>query len=165
MNIGHVVEPFHLPATGDQTLSLRDFQGKRVVLFFYPKDNTSGCTSEAVAFANAYDLFEQAGAVVLGVSKDSIKSHEVFKSKYNLPFPLLSDRDGELCHRFGVIDEKEVFGRKITGIVRSTFLLDENGVLMKVWRKVDVTGHCQEVLEALGVSVDDRDLESCRLPT
>lgn len=164
MNIGSKVENFTLPATGDQNISLDQFLGKRVVLYFYPKDNTPGCTNEGVAFANAHDLFTAGNTVVLGVSKDTIKSHEVFRKKHNLPFHLLSDRDGEVCKAFDVLKEKSMYGRKMVGILRSTFLIDEEGVLQKEWRGVNVKGHCEEILESLGIEMDSRDLEACRVP-
>lgn len=165
VEVGKTVEDFKLPATGEQELALSDFKGKRVLLYFYPKDNTPGCTNESVAFSNAYELFQGANVEILGVSRDSVRSHENFKAKYNMPFDLLSDKEETLCNQFDVIKEKNMYGRKVMGIVRSTFLIDEEGVLAKEWRNVKVKVHCDEVLEHLGLSAGDLDLNACRLPS
>ncbi|NIM70144.1 MAG: redoxin domain-containing protein [Xanthomonadales bacterium] len=149
VSVGKRVANFELPATGDQQLSLSDFKGKTLVLYFYPKDNTPGCTREGQEFRDAYDPFQRAGAEILGVSRDSIKSHENFCSKHSLPFDLLSDPDEVLCRQFDVIREKTLYGRKFMGIERSTFLIDAQGVLRQEWRKVRVPGHVDEVLEAV----------------
>lgn len=164
VEIGKAVTSFSLPATGDQTISLDDLKGKRVVLFFYPKDNTPGCTNESVAFSNAYDVFQAGNVTILGVSRDTIPSHEKFKAKFNMPFELLSDKGEELCKMFDVIREKNMYGRKIFGIQRSTFIIDEEGVLQKEWRNVKVKGHAEEVMAELGLSAGDIDLEACRIP-
>lgn len=149
VSIGKKVANFSLPATGDKAFSLQDFLGTHLVLYFYPKDNTPGCTMEGQQFAAAHALFRKAGADVLGISRDSIKMHENFKAKLKLPFDLLSDADGTLCRQFDVIREKTLYGRKFMGIERSTFLLDKQGVLRQEWRKVRVKDHVDEVLQAV----------------
>jgi peroxiredoxin Q/BCP len=148
VKIGRKVAKFSLPATGDKTLSLDDFKGSKLVIFFYPKDNTPGCTLEGQDFRDRYAQFQKAGTAILGVSRDSVKSHENFKAKHDFPFDLLSDADEELCRQFDVIHEKNMYGRKVMGVVRSTFLIDADGVLRQEWRKVRVKGHVDEVLEA-----------------
>jgi peroxiredoxin Q/BCP len=145
---GKKVANFSLPATGDKTLTLADFKGKNLVIYFYPKDNTPGCTTEGQDFRDRYAAFRQAGTEILGVSRDSLKSHENFKQKQKFPFDLLSDTDETLCRQFDVIHEKNMYGRKVMGVVRSTFLIDAEGVLRREWRKVRVKGHADEVLEA-----------------
>lgn len=149
VSVGKRVANFTLPATGDQQLSLKDFQGTHLVLFFYPKDSTPGCTLEGQGFRDAYDQFKHADADILGVSRDSVRSHENFCAKQSFPFDLLSDQDEKLCQQFGVIKEKNMYGRKFMGIERSTFLIDSKGVLRQEWRKVKVKGHVAEVLEAV----------------
>ena len=146
---GKKVTNFSLPATGDKTLSLADFKGKNLVLYFYPKDSTPGCTLEGQNFRDNYAEFQQAGTEILGVSRDSLKRHENFQAKQNFPFDLLSDEDETLCKQFDVIHEKNMYGRKVLGIVRSTFLIDGKGILRREWRKVRVKGHVDEVLEAV----------------
>ena len=145
---GKKVANFSLPATGDKTLSLADFKGKNLVLYFYPKDSTPGCTLEGQNFRDSYAEFQKTGTEILGVSRDSLKRHENFKAKQNFPFDLLSDEDETLCKQFDVIHEKNMYGRKVLGIVRSTFLIDGKGILRREWRKVRVKGHVDEVLEA-----------------
>ena len=147
--IGKKVKNFKLPATGDKTISLSDFKGKNVVLYFYPKDSTPGCTTEAQDFRDAKGRFTRANAVILGVSRDSIRSHENFKTKQKLNFDLLSDENEELCTYFDVIKMKNMYGKKVRGIERSTFLIDGNGILRQEWRKVKVKGHVEEVLQAV----------------
>ena len=149
VNIGKKVPPFSLPATGDKNVSLKDFKGTHLVIYFYPKDNTPGCTLEGQDFSDRYSEFRKAGAAILGVSRDSLKAHENFKARQGFPFDLLSDAEETLCRQFDVIHEKNMYGRKVMGIVRSTFLIDSNGVLQKEWRKVKVKGHADEVLEAV----------------
>lgn len=149
VNIGKKVTNFSAPATGDRTLSLKDLSGHHLVLYFYPKDNTSGCALEGRDFRDAYAKFVDAGANILGVSRDSIKSHESFKAKEGFPFELLSDENESLCQLFDVIREKSLYGRKFLGIERSTFLIDRSGVLRQEWRKVRVKGHVDEVLHAV----------------
>lgn len=146
---GKVVPDFSLPATGDKRVKIRDLRGKPVVLYFYPRDNTPGCTSEAQDFRDLHAKFRRAGAVVLGVSRDSVASHEKFKAKHDLPFDLLADEDEKVCRKFDVIKEKNMYGRKVMGVERSTFLIDDKGKLREEWRKVRVKGHAEEVLEAL----------------
>ncbi|MEX0976339.1 MAG: peroxiredoxin [Woeseia sp.] len=147
--LNRVVTDFKRAAAGDQTIQLKALRGNKVVLYFYPKDNTSGCTAESEQFRELHAKFRRAGAVVLGVSRDSIQSHENFRKKLGLPFELLSDSDEKLCRQFDVIQEKSLYGRKFMGIERSTFLLDEDGKLRREWRKVRVKGHAAEVLEAV----------------
>lgn len=148
VSIGKKVPSFTLPATGDCDISLSDFKGKKLVLYFYPKDNTPGCTKESEGFRDNIRKFTNCGTQVIGVSRDSIKSHENFKTKKELPFPLISDEDEVLCDIFAVVKSKSMYGRTFLGIERSTFLIDEKSVLRKEWRKVKVTGHVDEVLEA-----------------
>ena len=138
-----------LPATGDQALALEDFAGKRVVLYFYPKDATPGCTNEGRDFAAQQGDFAAANAVILGVSRDSVNSHEKFRTKEGLPFALLSDAEEALCTVFDVVKMKNMYGKQVRGIERSTFLIDERGVLRREWRKVKVPGHVAEVLAAV----------------
>jgi peroxiredoxin Q/BCP len=147
--MGHPVPDFQVPATGGKTVSLADYRGKKVVLYFYPKDNTPGCTQEGIAFRDNAEQFEQLNAVILGVSRDSVKMHEGFKCKQSFPFELLSDQDEALCQSFDVIKMKNMYGKQVRGIERSTFLIDENGVLIKEWRKVQVKTHVAEVLAFL----------------
>jgi peroxiredoxin Q/BCP len=148
VKLGGKVPAFRIAST-DGEFSLAQARGKTVVLYFYPKDATSGCTVEAGEFRDLHDKLRRAGAVVVGVSRDSLKSHEKFRDKESLPFHLLSDADGKLCGLFDVIREKSLYGRKYMGIERSTFLIDGSGVLRREWRKVKVAGHAQEVLEAV----------------
>jgi peroxiredoxin Q/BCP len=143
------VPAFTVPSSSGEDFSLSDAKGKWLVLYFYPKDATSGCTVEAREFRDHADKFRRAGALILGVSRDSLKSHDKFRDKESLPFHLLSDTDEKLCQLFDVIREKSLYGRKYMGIERSTFLIDGSGVLRREWRKVKVAGHAQEVLEAL----------------
>ena len=142
------VPDFALPATGGATWKLSAARGRKLVVYFYPKDNTSGCTQEGVAFADLHDAFRKAGAEVVGVSPDSLASHEKFRSKTGFPFELLADEDKKACQLFGVWKEKSMYGRKYMGVERSTFLIDEQGVLRREWRKVKVPGHADEVLDA-----------------
>lgn len=138
-----------LPRDGGETVDLRDFRGKRVVLYFYPKDDTSGCTLEANDFSARAADFAAAGAVVIGVSKDSVKSHDKFRAKHDLDLMLLSDEGSDVAERFGVWGEKSMYGRKYMGIDRSTFLIGPDGTVARVWRKVKVPGHVDEVLAAV----------------
>ena len=148
VKIGRKTANFSLPATGDKTLSLKDFKGSNLVLYFYPKDSTPGCTLEGQDFRDRFEAFREANTAILGVSRDSVKSHENFRAKQNFPFDLLSDSDEKLCKQFDVIHEKNMYGRKVLGVVRSTFLIDKDGVLRQEWRKVRVKGHVEEVLAA-----------------
>ncbi len=131
------------------TVSLKDFKGKRVVLYFYPKDMTPGCTTQACDFEDASSRLKKAGAVVLGVSRDSLKKHEAFALKHTLKFPLLSDEDGAICESYGVWQEKSLYGKKFMGIVRTTFLIEAKGKIEKIFSKVKVNGHVDEVVEQL----------------
>ncbi len=140
------IADFALPATGNTTFKLSDQRGKNVVVYFYPKDNTPGCTVEGQEFRDLHADFEQAGTVVVGVSRDSLKSHEGFKSKQNFPFELLSDTEGTLCERFGVMKQKNMYGKLVRGIERSTFVFDKTGKLVKEWRGLKAPGHAAEVL-------------------
>lgn len=149
VRMNRVVKDFSAEATGDKTIRLKDLRGQKVVLYFYPKDSTPGCTTEGQDFRDLHRKFRRANAVILGVSRDSIASHEKFRSKHDFPFDLLSDPDETLCRQFDVIREKTLYGRKFMGIERSTFLIDENGKLRAEWRKVRVKGHAEEVLEAV----------------
>ena len=148
-SVGKKVPDFVLPATGGTTVRLSELRGSPVVLYFYPRDDTPGCTLEGQAFRDQDAKIRRLGAVVLGVSRDTIASHEKFKAKHSLPFGLLADADGTLCDRFGVIKDKNMYGRKVRGIERSTFLIDSEGVLRREWRGVKVKGHVEEVLESL----------------
>ena len=138
---------FCLPATSGQELRLEDYRGKWVVLYFYPKDSTPGCTTEAQQFRDLHPEFVAAGAIVVGVSRDSVKSHENFRAKQDLPFDLLSDAEELLCARFAVIKMKSMYGKQVRGIERSTFVIDREGILRRQWRGVKVAGHAQEVLD------------------
>jgi peroxiredoxin Q/BCP len=143
------VPDFTLPASGKaETWSLKQAAGHKLVIFFYPKDMTSGCTLEAQGFRDQAAAFRKAGTAIIGISRDSLASHEKFCLKEKLPYPLLSDGDEKVCRRFDVIQEKSLYGRKYMGIERSTFLLDAAGILRREWRKVKVNGHVEEVLEA-----------------
>jgi peroxiredoxin Q/BCP len=147
--LNRVVPALKLPATGDQDIDLKSLRGKNVIIYFYPKDSTPGCTTEGQDFAASHTKFKRHNTVILGVSRDSVASHEKFKAKYNFPFDLLSDADEKACKIFDVIKEKNMYGRKVMGIERSTFLIDTAGKLRKEWRKVKVKGHVEEVLEAV----------------
>jgi len=146
--IGKAVPDFELPATGDKTVRLSELKGKNVVLYFYPKDNTPGCTLEGQDFRDLHGKFKQANTVVLGISRDSVKSHEGFKEKQEFFFDLLADEDETACKLFDVIKLKNMYGKEVLGVERSTFLIDGKGVLRREWRKVKVEGHAAEVLEA-----------------
>jgi len=145
--VGQAAPSIILPATGGQNLSLADFKGRRVVLYFYPKDNTPGCTLEGYDFKRLERDFSSADTVILGVSKDRMKAHEGFKSKCGFPFELLSDEEEKLCRAFDVIQMKSLYGRKFLGIERSTFVIDRDGKVVREWRKVKVNGHAEEVLD------------------
>ena len=144
---GKAVKDFTLPSTGGGTFKLSDQRGKKLVVYFYPKDNTPGCTVEGTDFRDRYKEFTGAGAQVVGVSRDSMKSHEGFKTKMKFSFELLSDADEQVCTLFGVMKMKNMYGKKVRGIERSTFVIDANGELAREWRGVKVPGHAQEVLD------------------
>ncbi len=147
--IGQSVADFTASATSETTLSLSDFKGKNLVIFFYPKDNTPGCTTEGQNFRDLFSQFDEANTAILGVSRDSLRTHENYKAKHSFPFELISDPDEALCKHFDVIKLKKLYGKEYMGIERSTFLIDAQGVLHQEWRKVKVKGHADEVLEAV----------------
>jgi len=144
--LGKAVKDFTLPSTGATPFRLSSTRGKKVVLYFYPKDNTPGCTAEGADFRDRQREFARAGCEVYGISRDSLKSHQSFKAKMKFPFDLLSDAEETVCAQFGVIKLKNMYGRQVRGIERSTFVLDRNGVLAREWRGVKVPGHAEEVL-------------------
>lgn len=148
-SLGKKVPAFKLPATGDQEISLNSLKGKNIVIYFYPKDSTPGCTREGQDFRDNYLKFRRQNCMILGVSRDSIKSHEKFKAKQEFQFELLSDADETLCNIFDVIKMKNMYGKQVRGIERSTFLINDKGVLKQEWRKIKVDGHVDEVLEAV----------------
>ncbi len=145
---GRKAPDFTLPSDGGGEIRLSGLRGRNVVVYFYPKDDTTGCTKEACAFRAAIGEFDDANTEIIGVSKDSVARHDKFKAKYDLPFALLSDEDGKVCESWGTWVEKSMYGRKYMGIERSTFLIDETGTLRREWRKVKVPGHVEEVLAA-----------------
>lgn len=141
------VSDFELPATGNTVFKLSDYHGKTLVLYFYPKDSTPGCTSQGLQFRDLYADFKAAGAEIFGISRDSLKSHENFKAKFSFPFELLSDQEEVACTLFNVIRMKNMYGKQVRGIERSTFVIGPDGTLLREWRKVRVDGHAKEVLE------------------
>ena len=149
LTTGTPAPDFTLPRDGGDAVTLSDLRGQNVVLYFYPKDNTPGCTTEALEFTALADAFAAKNTRVFGISKDSVKKHENFCAKYDLGVPLLSDAEGKVCEDYGVWQEKKNYGKTYMGIVRSTFLIDETGVITRVWDKVKAKGHAAEVLEAL----------------
>jgi peroxiredoxin Q/BCP len=148
VSVGDAAPDFTLPRDGGGEVSLADFRGRKLVVFFYPKDDTSGCTKEAVAFSDRLADFEAVGIGIVGISKDSMRSHDRFKAKHALQVTLLSDEGSDVCELFGVWRERSMYGRKFMGIERSTFLIDEAGTVLRVWHKVKVPGHAEEVLDA-----------------
>jgi len=148
-SIGKTIPKFELPASGEQNINLSALKGKLTVLYFYPRDNTSGCTLEGQDFRDQYQKFKRAGAIIFGVSRDTMKSHEKFKEKQAFPFELISDEDEILCELFDVMKLKNMYGKKVRGIERSTFLIDAKLKLVQEWRKVKVDGHVDEVLKAV----------------
>jgi peroxiredoxin Q/BCP len=144
---GQLAPDFELPATGGRTVRLSDLRGKLVVLYFYPKDNTPGCTTEGQDYRDLYELFQALDCEVFGISRDSIASHEGFKAKLALPFELLSDADEQVCEAYGVIKMKNMYGKKVRGIERSTFVIDRDGKVAREWRAVKVPNHARDVLE------------------
>ncbi|KAA1175015.1 peroxiredoxin [Marinobacter salinexigens] len=149
VELNKTVPDFEGPATGDQLVRLADFRGKNVVIYFYPKDNTPGCTTEGQDFRDRMQAFAELDTEIFGVSRDGLKAHENFRTKHEFPFHLISDKDEELCKLFDVIKLKKLYGKEYLGIDRSTFLIDANGVLRNEWRGVRVKGHADEVLEAV----------------
>jgi len=152
LEIGDKAPDFTLPTDDSGTVRLSDLRGQHVVLYFYPKDDTSGCTAEACQFRDLFPKFGRSDATVIGVSRDSIASHDKFKKKYKLPFTLAADEQGKVTERYGVWVQKSMYGRKYMGIERSTFLIDGKGVIRSIWRKVKVPGHAEEVLNAIKAS-------------
>lgn len=149
LETGNTAPKFIAPTDKGGTLNLADLKGQKIVLYFYPKDDTTGCTKEACAFRDAAAAFAKAGAVIVGVSRDSIAKHDKFKAKYDLPFTLVSDEDGSICETYGVWVEKSMYGRKYMGIERATFLIDAKGRIGHIWRKVKIPGHVDAVLKAV----------------
>lgn len=146
---GKKIPAFRGEATGGSPIASTDLKGTKFVLYFYPRDNTPGCTVESNDFRDLHAKFKRKKVRVLGISRDTLKSHERFKEKFGFPFELIADPDETICNLFGVMKDKNMYGKKVRGIERSTFLVDENGVLLKEWRKVKVEGHAQEVLDSL----------------
>jgi thioredoxin-dependent peroxiredoxin len=149
VNVGDKAPDFTVPTDGNGSITLSELRGKPVVLYFYPKDDTSGCTAQACGFRDSFPDYGKTGATVIGVSRDSVASHDKFKKKYELPFTLGSDSTGEVTESYGVWVEKSMYGRKYMGIDRSTFLIDKDGVIRNVWQKVKVPGHVAQVLKAV----------------
>jgi len=149
LEIGDKAPDFTLPTDGSGTVKLSDLRGQAVVLYFYPKDDTSGCTAEACQFRDLFPKFSRTEATVIGVSRDPVASHDKFKKKYKLPFTLASDDEGKVTERYGVWVQKSMYGRKYMGIERTTFLINDKGVIRGIWRKVKVPGHAEEVLAAI----------------
>ncbi|KIT17183.1 thioredoxin-dependent thiol peroxidase [Jannaschia aquimarina] len=146
---GQPAPDFTLPRDGGGEITLSDLKGKQVVLYFYPKDDTSGCTKEAIAFTEHLDAFEAANATVIGLSKDTVAKHDKFRDKHGLKVALVSDEDGAVCEAYGTWVEKSMYGKKYMGIERATFLIGEDGTVKQVWRKVKVPGHAEAVLDAV----------------
>jgi peroxiredoxin Q/BCP len=149
LSVGSPAPDFTLPTDNGGTVTLSEFLGKKVIVYFYPKDATSGCTQEACSFRDDKPKFDKKNTVIIAISKDSVKSHDKFKEKERLNFTLASDESGKVCEKYGVWVEKSMYGRKYFGIERSTFLVDEKGRIAKIWRKVSVPGHVGEVLESI----------------
>lgn len=145
--VNKTVPNFSAPMTGNQTFELSDYIGKNIVLYFYPKDNTPGCTAESMEFRDEYEQFQKANTEIFGLSRDSVRSHEGFKEKLAMPFQLISDPDETICNMFNVIKMKNMYGKQVRGIERSTFVIDGTGKVVKEWRGVKVSGHVGEVLE------------------
>jgi peroxiredoxin Q/BCP len=147
--IGDKAPNFTLLDEDEKKISLRQFLGKKVVLYFYPKDHTPGCTKQACDFRDQFTIFKQHGVEVLGISKDSAKTHTAFKRKYHLPFTLLVDANADVCESYNVINKKSIFGKTFLGIQRTTFLIDEKGIIRAIWRKVKVPGHVEQIINEL----------------
>ena len=148
LSVGDKAPAFKLPGDGGESVTLTSLKGRKIVLYFYPKDDTSGCTKEAIAFNGLKKKFEAAGAAIIGVSPDSVASHVKFSAKHKLSFPLLSDESKEMLEAYGVWKEKSMYGRKYMGVERTTILIDANGKIARIWNKVKVDGHAEEVLAA-----------------
>lgn len=149
VTVGKKIKSFSAPATSELTFKLSDYKGKNVVLYFYPRDNTPGCTDESNDFAAHYAKFKRANTVIFGISRDKLSSHERFKAKFDFPFELISDPDETICNLFEVMKDKNMYGKKVRGIERSTFLINAEGVLVQEWRKVKIPEHVAEVLQAV----------------
>lgn len=149
LEIGNIAPDFTLPTDGEGEITLSDLKGQKVVLYFYPKDDTPGCTKESCAFNDNLSALNKLNTAVIGASKCSVTKHDKFKAKYGLTFPLVSDENGDVCEQYGVWKEKNMYGKKFMGIERSTFLIDEDGKIEQIWRKVKVDGHVDAVIEAL----------------
>lgn len=149
LQIGDKAPNFTLPTDGNDSITLSGFKGRKVILYFYPKDDTPGCTKEACGFKENMTQLDKINAAVIGISKCSVAKHDKFKAKYNLNFPLASDEDGNVCEIYGTWAEKSMFGKKYMGIERTTFLIDEDGKIEKIWRKVKVNGHVDDVIAAI----------------
>ena len=149
LSVGDKIPDLTLPANGGREVGFKDYKGKKLVVYFYPKDNTPGCTQEGQDYRDLYKQFLKAGADIVGISKDSVKSHDNFVAKYEFPFTLLADTEGKACDAFGVIVEKSLYGRKYMGIDRCTWLFDDKGKLRQIWRGVKVKGHAAAVLDAV----------------
>jgi peroxiredoxin Q/BCP len=149
VEINKLVPDFRLPGTSDLDFSLKNYLGKNVVLYFYPRDSTPGCTNEGIDFTNLYKNFQEKNVEIFGISRDSLNSHEKFKNKYNFSFELLSDSEEVACNLFDVIKMKNMYGKQVQGIERSTFLIDTKGILINEWRGLKVPGHAEEVLNSI----------------
>ena len=147
--IGDLVPEIILPSDSEESINISDYKGKHVVIYFYPKDDTPGCTIEAKDFSCNLDKFTALNTIVIGISRDSVKKHQKFKDKYELKHILLSDETGEICEKFNCWVEKSMYGKKYMGIARTTFLIDTNGIISKIWPKVKIDGHVEEVLKAI----------------
>ncbi|MDA1331968.1 MAG: peroxiredoxin [Proteobacteria bacterium] len=147
--VGLKIPDFSAAMTSDKTFNISDYRGKHIVIYFYPKDSTPGCTNESIQFNDMQHSFDKKNCLIFGVSRDSIKSHENFRSKYGFKFDLISDNNEEVCQMFGVIKIKNMYGKQVRGIERSTFLISPEGVLKKEWRKINIPGHAQEVLDSI----------------
>jgi len=147
--VGKKIPAFSAEVTGDSPIATKDLKGCKFVLYFYPRDNTPGCTNESKDFRDLHKKFKRKKVRIIGISRDTLASHERFKKKFDFPFELIADPDETICNLFGVMTNKNMYGKKVRGIERSTFLIDENRVLLKEWRKVKVNGHAQEVLDSL----------------
>lgn len=148
LSIGDKAPDFTLPTDGNGQITLSELKGQKVVIYFYPKDDTPGCTKESCGFSEALPALNKLGTTVIGISKDTVAKHDKFKAKYGLKFPLASDTEGEVCETYGVFKEKSMYGKTFMGIERSTFLIDEDGKIAQIWRKVKVPGHVEEVQKA-----------------
>lgn len=147
--VGKKIPAFSAEVTGGSPIATKDLKGQKFVLYFYPRDNTPGCTNESKDFRDLHKKFRRKKVRIIGISRDTLASHERFKKKFDFPFELIADPDETICNLFGVMTNKNMYGKKVRGIERSTFLIDENRVLLKEWRKVKVDGHAQEVLDSL----------------